>query len=180
MAKWIGLTIVGLVVFVGIVFGLVAISIFNNEAKLRNQFNAQQKANEASFDKVWKTIQSQASVANEERESFRETYEAIMVAQRGVAGNGSLASFLNQSQISVSDDLFQTLMVTIEAQRESFLQNQEKLLDIKRQHDNMLDTFPSSLLLASRERLEPKLVLSEKTDSAFSSGQENDIELFRN
>lgn len=154
------------------------VSAHNTETGLRNQFKAQQKSNESSFDKTWKIIQQQAGVASEERASFRETYVEIMDATEGVAGRGALASFFTQAKIDISPDLFAKLMTTIEAQRETFHRDQQKLLEIVQQHDNVLTQFPSSIFIGGREPLEAVIVTSSKTDEAFLTGQENEVDLF--
>lgn len=179
-----GKLIVSIALFVGSVLGLGLIALLlyissnNIEVGLRNQFNAQQKTNESSFDKTWKVIQQSAQVPEHERESFRKTYVEIMQATKGVAGNGQLASFFNQAQINISGDLFQKLMTTIESQRESFHRDQQKLLDIKRRHDDVRTKFPSSFFVGGRPELEAKIVTSDKTDEAFNTGKDNDINLF--
>lgn len=50
------------------------IGFHNREVVLRNAISAQQVANEATFDRVWKVIQQQADVAEQHREAFAEIY----------------------------------------------------------------------------------------------------------
>ncbi len=167
-----------LLVLVMIVFFLY-IGAVNGEARIRADFDAQQKVNESSFDKMWKIIQQSASVPEAERESFRKTYVEIMQATQGVAGNGQLASFFTQAKIDISPDLFAKLMTSIESQRESFHRDQMKLLQIKAEHDKILTVFPSSLFLAGKQRLDAKIVTSGRTDQAFATGKDDDVELFK-
>lgn len=158
---------------------MIWMSAHNTEVGLRNQFNAQQKSNESSFDKTWKVIQQQCGVATTERESFRKTYAEIMTATNGVAGNGQLASFFSQAKVDVSPALFSKLMTTIEAQRESFHRDQQHLAKMWQQHNDVLTKMPSSLFVGGRERLDLHLVTSAKTESVFAAGQDNDVELFK-
>ena len=173
------IAVCGSVFLVGCIILGLYISANNREVSLRNQFKAQQKSNESSFDKTWKVIQQQAGVAVEERETFRKTYVEIMDSTQGVAGNGQLASFFTQAQVNISPDLFAKLMTTIEAQREGFHRDQQKLLEIVKQHDNVLTMFPSSFFVGSREPLEARIVTSSKTDQTFITGQDNDVDLFK-
>ena len=165
--------------FVVMIIGGVWMSSNNREIGLRNSFNAQQKSNESSFDKMWKVIQQQSGVAEHERESFRQTYSGIMPSSKGVGGNGQLASFFTQAKIDVSPELFKQLMASVEGQRESFHRDQQHLLKIKQEHDDVLAKFPSSLFVGGRGQLEAKIVTSAKTESTFSSGQDNDMTLFQ-
>lgn len=155
------------------------VSANNTEVSLRNRFKNQQKSNESSFDKTWKTIQQEAGIAETERETFKSAFVEIMQAQKGVAGNGALASFFSQAKVSITPKLFLKLMTTVEAQRESFHRDQQKLLEIVRLHDDVRTKLPSSFFVGGREALEAKIITSAKTDAVFSSGQDNDVELFK-
>lgn len=170
--------IVVAVVMLLVIFGMY-ISASNTEISLRNQYVAQVRNNESSFDKMWKIIQQQSGVAETERETFKNTYVEIMEAQQGIAGKGSLASFFQQSGITLSSETFSKLMITIEAQRESFNRDQQKLIEIVRNHDNVRTRFPSSMFVGGREALKPIVITSGKTQSVFANGQDNDIELFK-
>jgi len=154
------------------------VSANNKEISLRNQFVAQQELNKATFDNVWKIIQQQTQVTTKERESFKETFVEIMNAQQGIAGDGSLASFFTQSKVDVTPDLFSKLMTTIESQRMSFLESQKKLLQIKKDHDDLLQQIPSSLFLGGRDELKAIIVTSSKTNETFESGNEDNVNLF--
>lgn len=177
------LTICGLAViaFTGVIviFG-IALSSVNSEARLRNEFHAQEASNASEFDKMWKTIEQMAQVPVAERDSFKDTYVSIMSASKGVAGNGQLASFFQQSKIDIDASLFKKLMTTIEAQRLTFHQSQQKLTQIKKQHDDVLTTYPSAISVAGKSPLEPKLVTSTKTQAVIESGvDDSSTDLFR-
>ncbi len=171
--------IVAAVFLVVLIIGLTWIGAVNAEASARNSFLAQQKANESSFDKTWKVIQQNAEVTTTERESFRKIYPEIMSATKGVAGNGQLMSMFQQAKIDISPALFSKLMTTIESQRESFHRDQQKLLQLKKQHDDIRTRFPSSLFVGGRPELEAKIVTSTKTTESFESGEDNETKLFK-
>ena len=174
-----GLAIVVAFVALIAIVGLLWMTTSNAEIRYRNEFNAQVKANESEFDKVWKVIAQQVQVSQQERETFKKTYVEIMQSQQGIAGKGALASFFQQAQVPVSAELFSKLMTTLEAQRESFNRSQKKLVQIKLQHDNILQTFPGSIVVGGRPPLELVLVSSDKTKEIFSTGTDNDVELFQ-
>ena len=171
------LTIVVLAVLMTAIPLIMYTSTHNKEVTLRNQFNAQQEMNKATFDNVWKIIQQQTQITVKERESFKDTFVEIMNSQKGIAGNGTLASFFTQSKIDVSPDLFKKLMTTIESQRMTFLDSQKKLLQIKKDHDDLLSQIPSSLFVGGRDELEAIIVTSSKTKQTFETGEEDNIDL---
>lgn len=165
------LVIVAVVIFV--------VGTINREVSLRNQFDAQLKINETVFDNTWKIIEQNSQVAKVERESLRETLVEVMSARKGLVGSGSLASFLTEAKIDVNSDLYSKLMTTIETNRNTFQRSQEKLVSLKQEHQDIRLKFPGSLIVGGRPELELKLVTSSKTDEAFESGKENDVELFK-
>ena len=90
------------------------------------------------------------------------------------AGQQTLMKWVTENHIPLDASLYKTLMNTIEGSRKEFTFQQEKLIDIDRQHKSLKATFPNSIILGGRPDLEIKLVTSAKTEEAFKSGQEND------
>ena len=161
-----------------LILALLAMSSYNREVALRAQFEAQQKSNQSAFDRTWKTIAQESAVAVKERDTFREAYVEIMQNTKGVAGQGALAAFFTQAKVDISPAQFQRLMSTIESQRASFHRDQQKLLDIKAEHDTLRKSFLFQRLVGQRDELEATIVTSKKTDEAFESGAENDVAVF--
>jgi len=178
-------TVVKLVVW-GVVgfFALVLVGMFisysNREVLLRNQFSAQQKANEVVFDKVWKVIQQKAGVSSEYADKFRGIYTDIMDARYG-KGDGTLMKWITEQNPQFDAGLFKDLSLAIESNRTEFMRVQEKIIDIKREHDNLRMLFPSSVFLGIKgvKELEMKLVTSTRTERAFETGKDDDVELFK-
>lgn len=171
------LAVGGTVLFLMLVVGGLWMSAHNREVGLRAQFDAQQQSNESGFDKMWKIIQQQAQVAEVERDNFRETYVAIMEATQGVAGNGQLASFFTQAKVDVSPALFSQLMTSIEAQRESFHRDQQRLLQIQAEHNMVRTKAPSSWFVGGRPALEATIVTSSHTEAVFATGTDDNVDL---
>ena len=173
-----GLLVAGLAVvsFMAIVFLMYA-SYSNAEVRLRNQIAAQQRKNEAVFDNTWKIIQQQAGVADHHKDSFREIYSSLMDSRYSQSG-GEAMRWIQEHNPQFDSSLFSKLMTSIEAQRTIFTREQNALLDLKREHDNLLQTIPSSLFVGSRSSIDVVIVTSAKTSQSFDSGQDNDVDLF--
>lgn len=159
------------------VIGIIAINAYNTEKGLRNAFKAQEKSNQSSFDKLWKTIKQSANIAEVERESFKEAYAEIMQSTKGVSGEGKLASFFTQAKVDISSDLFKKLMTIVESQRESFHRDQQTLIKIKQEHDNIRTKLPSSLFVGGSPELQLTIITSTHTEGVFESGKDDNIEL---
>jgi len=166
------------VVAIALVGFLMYASYSNAEVRLRNQVLAAQKNNEAVFDNTWKIIQQQAGVTSEHKEAFRSIYKDIMDARYSKDGN-TLTKFVMESNPNFDQSLFAKLMTSIEAQRTIFTREQTKLIDLKREHDNLLQTIPSSFFVGGRPAIDIKIVTSGKTNQSFATGEDNDVDLFK-
>lgn len=166
-----------------LVVGLIVIFMFigynNSEVSLRNQAAAQQKNLEVVFDKTWKVISQQAQVADEAKEAFKEIYPELMEGRYGNARGGALMSFIQEHNPQFDISLYKQVSASIESLRAEFAREQKKLLDIKREHDDLRQKFPSSLVVGSRPEIEVVIVTSSRTEEAFTSGKEDDTSVFK-
>lgn len=166
-----------IVVPVGIFF-IMKVSTQNAEVRLRNQATAQVKANETTYDTCWKVISQLAGVAEKHKDGFKEVYTAIMQA-RGLDKGGNFMKWVQESNPQFDSKLYDKLANAIEGQRMVFKRDQQKLIDLKREHDNMLATWPSSMFVGDRDPLEITIVTSTKTDKVFTTGKEDDVDVFK-
>lgn len=169
--------ITALAVLIGIPM-LMYVSYNNNEVELRNQAGAQQKKCELVFDQVWKILQQKAGVTSEYKNAFMKIYPQLMDARYSNESGSLLAKFVTESNPNFDTILYKDLMVSIEAQRTTLTREQAALLDIKREHDNLRMKIPGSFFVGSRAALEIKIVTSSKTDEAFATGKEENVDLF--
>lgn len=170
--------VLGGVLFFALVTGCMYASYNNSEVSLRHRADAQQENLKVVHDRTWKIIQQQAQVSDRYRESFNEIYPALMEGRYGNARGGSLLSFIQESNPEFDVSLFKQLSASIEAQRTSFAREQKILLDIKRDHDVLLDSFPSSMFVGGRERLRVNVVTSTRTERTFDMGVDDEVDLF--
>lgn len=192
----------GLLITFGVILifsiGLViwGVGVSNSEIRLKNRGEAQQEVCEAYFDKVWKILQQEAQVTDQYREGFREIYTDIMAGRYSGDGSGqgqqTFMKWIQESNPEFSPSLYAKLMNSIEGQREGFLVEQEKLIDINRQHKDMRMTFPKKVILSKRlpvgyvydeitgEVLGKGIIIikSLKTETVYETGQENEVDLF--
>lgn len=176
---FIGLGVIGVVV---LAFVFWAIGLSNTEKKLYLTGKAAQKQTEVIFDNVWKTIRQQADVTDNYKDDFKEIYIGMMEGRYkndAVAGQQTLMKWITESNPTLDASIYKTLMNTIEGSRKEFTFQQEKLIDIDRQHKSLRATFPNSLIIGGRPDLEIKLVTSAKTEEAFKTGKDDDVSLKR-
>ena len=151
----------------------------NAEIDLRFTIEAQQETNSAYFDNMWVVIQQQAQVADRYKESFQEVYREIMDARYNQEERTTaMFNFLKESNPEFDSSVFSNLMSTIEAQRNSFLQQQRRLIDLKREHDSLVLRYPSRWFVSNKETIEITIVTTQRTRDTFDSGIEEDINIF--
>jgi len=174
------LVIGGLFVTLAGWFVLTFISVYNIDVELHNQYNAQVKANEVIFDKVWKVIQQKAGVTEQYATQFKEIYIQIMDARYAQDNSNLLMKWIQESNPQFDASIYKDLSMSIEANRSEFARVQEKLIDIDREHNNLLKKFPTNIFLMIKgdKSFELKIVTSSKTEQAFQTGKEDDVKLF--
>jgi len=154
-----------------------AVSTLDSEASLKNQAISQSQVVEAEFDKMWKVIEQQAQVTKASKEQQKELVDSLVKGR-----SGSFIKIVNESnpESAFSQEQFTSLSNSIEAQRESFLLEQVKLIDFHRQHNTMFDGVFSGLILSmgNRDKLDPvNVISSERTKSIIAEGQDNNVNL---
>ena len=71
-------------------------------------------------------------------------------------------------------------MNIITSSRDRWTMRQKELLDYKREHDNILDKIPSGWFPAGRQKIDVKIITSSRTEAAFESGVDDDVDVFGN
>ena len=173
----------------GILVGLFAIlagailiwgvSVSNKEVQLRNQITAKQTDNKNQFDGMWKSQMQAFQVTDAQKQML---YDVIVGNSKARAtGSGSLATFVKEAvpNIDKSTDLYRELMNTVTGLRNTWMRKQTEIIDYKREHDNVIDMIPSSIVCSflGRKKIDIIIVTSDRTDNAFVTGKDNDIDL---
>ena len=175
--KWI---IAGAVALFIIVIGLMYVSTSNTEIGLRNQAIAQEEANQVIFDKVWKVIAQKAQITDKYADDFKSIYTSIMHERyEGDSKQSPMFRWITEQNPNFSVELYKDISDAVESNRAEFARVQKRLIDIKREHEDLRKKFPGNIFVGSRPELTIKIVKSEKTDKAFSTGKEDNVDLFK-
>jgi hypothetical protein len=169
---------VGLVLLVIIVLGMY-VSYNNKEVALRNQATAVQRDLHSQLDLVTKKISQTAQVTKLQMDSIKE----IIIGNSQARGksNGSLATLVHEAvpDIAPTTPAFTNLQNIIAGARDSYASKQTLLLDIKREHDNIIDKIPSGWFVGGRPKLEVQIVTSSRVEEAFRTGVDDDDSVFK-
>ena len=180
MNKMLAFVLAGFAVFAGLVLvvALTWMSANNREVSLRNAITAKQQANQATFDNMWKQIKSAAEVTDAQKNALKEIFVEHAQARSGGGSDKAIVKWLQESVPNVDTTVFTNLQNIIVGARNSFTSDQVALLDLKREHDNVLTVFPSSLFVGGRSHIDVQIVTSEKTERTFASGKDDDVKVF--
>jgi hypothetical protein len=132
------------------------------------------------MDKMWKNISQTAQVTEEQKRALMEIFNGYATARAGTGDNGSLMRWVQESVPNVDQSVYRNLQNIILAERDGFARRQKEILDFKREHDNLIDTFPNNMFAAvlGRAKINVIIVTSDRTEKAFESGKDNDVNLF--
>jgi hypothetical protein len=177
------MAVIAVLVSVGLVFLVVVsgvISTNNEEVNLRTAIEQKQKDNTSEFDNVWKKIGQTAQVTDKQQESLKEIFVEHAQARTGSGQGGEVMKWVQESVPNVDTATFRNLQNIITGSRDAFTQRQKELLDLKREHDGLLRRFPSGVILSvlGRKPIEVVIVTSERTEKAFESGKDENIQVF--
>ena len=170
--------LIGLVITVFVAGGLVAwgVGVSNSERTLRNKIEAQQEASEIFYTKLWEILKSKAGVTSEYAEQFKEIQFGIMEGRYSTGGE--MMKWIQEANPEFDASLYKDLMNSIEGERNGFFIEQKKLIDMQKQHKDMLVTFPKKLILKDRAPVEITIIKNTATTKAFETGVDESPELF--
>lgn len=151
------------------------ISYKRQDNSLRNETKAQQKVCEGYADKMWKVLQQKAGVTTQYKDAFMKIYPQIMEGRYDKGGD--LFKMVTESNPVFDVSLYQDLMNSISVERQAFFEEQKRLIDIKRLHDN-LRMDPIGSIFVNTDEVPITVITSSKTKEMYSTGEENDVELF--
>lgn len=167
-------------IIVGVVVLILVIMYFtynNREVALRKEAEAQKGKIESVFDTMWKTIKQEAGVTEEYRKTFEKIYPDL-IAGRYSDDNQSLIKMITESNPAFDTSLYQKLMQTIEVQRSVFSTAQQRMLDIIRERETLLESMPSKWFISNNDEIEYVVISSDVTETVINTRRENDIEIF--
>ena len=149
----------------------------NQEVALRKQAEAQRGKVEGTFDAMWKIISQQAQVSDQYKEAFKEIYPDLISGR--YKDNNTLMKWVQESNPNFDTRLYNTLMQTIEVQREQFKKSQERMLDLIREHETLCETYPSKWFITNTTPIESTIISSTKTKYTMETGVDDGVELFK-
>ena len=176
------MTLIIIICVVAVVLIVAAMYMtYNNKAvALRKEADAQKGKIESVHDKMWKVIKQKAEVSEEYRKEFDKIYPEI-IAGRYQSDDASTIKFIQEANPDFDTSLYADLMQAIAIQREHFNTTQERMLDIKREHETLCRTMPATWFISAENKLpiEYEVISSTKSKTIMETGLDDDVNVFQ-
>ena len=164
--------VVILIILVGMYF-----SYNNKEIALRKEAEAQRGKVEGVHDMMWKTIQQKAGVTEQYRDSFEKVYPELISGRYTQEGSTAM-KWIQESNPNFDTSLYRDLMQAIEVQRSYFENAQTRMLDIIRQRETLINSYPACWFISNKSTIDYTIVSSTRSKTVMQTGLDDDVQLF--
>lgn len=170
------LSVIGVLFFTGLGIFNTYTSTFDKDVKLHSSFDVAKGAVETNFNTMVRTLKDQLKVANLSNDKAIEYAKALMEG-RYSKGDGTLMKWVTEQNPTLNQTAFDKLMDNIEALRADFEIKQNRVLAIKEQHENLRNSFWSSIWLKGDKAFEYTIISSTKAKEVMKTGND-DTDMF--
>lgn len=167
-------------VILGLVLVFSVVGTLNDYSRITNKVKAVQQDNANVLDNTRKKIREAASVSDKEVEALTNIIVGYADARgQNTAGDGQMLtlSLVREAVPSINSiETLRNLQNIIVAGRTDWQNAQTRLIDLKRQADDLYTVEPSGSILKmfGREELEITVVTSAETKDNFRTGEDNE------
>lgn len=161
-----------------VVLGIYTMGLYNNAATLKNTYEMKVKDNSSEFDNMWKKISQVTQIADSKKDAFREIFNGYATA-RTPDGAGKVMFWVKENAPTADLAVYDKAQNIIVGSRDSWTFRQKELVAIAEQYNKLLVRFPSNFILGmfGFQKIDPKVITSTRTEKAFESGKDDDVNL---
>lgn len=144
----------------------------NREVALRKEADAQNKNIAGIHDAMWKIIKEKAGVAENYRATFEKVYPELISGR--YASDSSSMKWIQESNPDFDTTLYKDLMQAIESQRIYFQKSQQRMLDILRERETLINAMPAKFFISNKQTIDYTVIASDKTNEVMQSRIDNE------
>lgn len=167
-----------LLLFVAILVGGTLLSHRNTAVGLQEKVNAQYTSNKSNYDNMWKSFVETSQVTDKQAEQFKSVYNE-MISGRYKNDSQVLMKMIQEQNPQLDASVYKNLQNLIVSGRQDFDHQQSELTDVIREYNTYIRQHFIMNTIFNFKTLDASnfIVTSQRTTNAFSTGQDNAIDL---
>lgn len=162
------------VIVIAVVLLIMFFTYNNREVALRKEAEAQNKNIMGVHDALWKIIKEKAGVAEQYREAFEKIYPDL-IKGRYEKDSSATMKWIQESNPNFDTTLYKDLMQAIESQRIYFQRAQQRMLDIIRERETLLNSMPAKFFITNKQTIDYVVIASDKSNEVMQTRVDNDV-----
>lgn len=139
----------------------------NREVTLRKEAEAQEGKITTVHDTMWKIIKEKAGVSDKYRETFERVYPQIIAGRYSDGGNAM--KWIQEANPDFDTSLYKDLMDAIEVQRTLFAKSQQRMLDIIRERETLIESMPACWFISNKSKIDYEVISSTSTNEVLNT-----------
>lgn len=171
------------------IIGIIAVCFLGYIVSTYNYGNRAEKKIEASYTNLDNVlgqyslkIQEMAQVPSIYKDDLKEVFQAAIEGRYGENGSQAMFQFLKEHNPNFDSKLYTNLQQTMDAGRTEFRNEQTVFIDIKREYETSLGSFPRGFVLTffgypKINLADYKTITSQHSTDTFKSGIDSGIKL---
>lgn len=148
----------------------------NKEIALRKESNAQKGKIESVHDTMWKIIKQKAQVSEKYKDAFEKIYPDL-IRGRYTNDQSSMMKWIQEQNPNFDTSLYRDLSQAIEIQRTIFSNAQQRMLDILRERETLIESMPAKFFISNKTRIDYEVISSTNTKNIMETRIDDDITL---
>ena len=161
--------------FVVLLIGMY-FSYNNKEIALRKESEAQKGKIESVHDTMWKIIKQKAQVSEKYKDAFEKIYPDL-IRGRYANDQGSMMKWIQEQNPNFDTSLYRDLSQAIEIQRTIFSNAQQRMLDILRERETLIESMPAKFFISNKTKIDYEVISSTNTKTIMETRIDDDITL---
>jgi len=160
---------------------VVAGTVWNQRGEavdLETQIQAQLKSNQSNYDSMWKRFTEMTQVTDLQAKQFKDVYTGLIQGRN--QDTKLLFKMVQESNPQLNGQVYIKLENEISSARIEFDRNQKKILDLIAEYNRLVQHRGIIMaMITGRKPLDSDkyIVLSDKTNNAFSTGKDDAINI---
>jgi hypothetical protein len=152
----------------------------NTAVELEERIAMQYKANQNSYDNMWKKFVELTQVTELQAQQMKDVYTDLIAGR--YQDSNLLFKMVQENNPTLDTGTYTQLQRQIEAGRNTFKNDQDKLLDIIREYNAKVRRWFIMSAITGRTRIDENnyIITSERTEDAFNSKKDDVINLTGN